>query len=405
MEKFAPDRDAVGALWMKILRSPHPHARIKGINTTRVLALPGVEAVVTHEDAPRKEIRCRIFNWKGRVLDSRVRFIGEEVAAVAAETEAIASKALDLIEVEYEVLPAVFDMEEALKPGAPDVSGVGTNKVSCPPEPSTRLSFQKWGDVEEGFAKASAIVEHETRTQRVYGSFFPPACIAEWEGDKLTVMLSHQCPYNVRSSTAEVFDMTEHKVRIIAPLVAATQGMLNSSQRFWNIAALLSRKSGRPVIYKMTIEEYGVYKSREADIMRVKMGGEKDGTVTALDYWQVHDNGGYGWKTAVCLSGHEIFREASVIYNAYGACTNKFSTGCNRSPGNTPQTISLNQTFDMLLERLGLDPVPAWKKNHFRTGDPVSRRGAAGRTLSSEAYDELIDKGAEAIGWKEKWRG
>jgi len=405
MEKFAPDRGLTGALWMKILRSPHPHARIRRIDVTGAEALPGVEAVLTYKDAPPNDILCGIFNFKGKVLEDRARFVGDEVAAIAAESEKVAEEALDLIQVEYEKLPAVFDIEEALKPDAPDVSGVGTNRVSTPPEPGIFQSNQGWGDVKEGFAEADATVECEVRTQSIYGGFFPPACIAEWDGDKLTIMISHQCPFELRTVLCNALDIPENKVRIIAPLVAGTFGMLNSAHRFWHIAALLSKKAGKPVVYKMTLEEYGVYKRRPYDILRVKMGGKKDGTITALDYEQLHDNGGYGYKSTAYGTMHDIFPRANVRFHNSGVNTNKFGSGCIRGVGDVPQALAINQAVDMLAEKLGVDPLTIWKKNHTRTGDPRRTMGFPGKTVSSEAYDELIDKGAEAIEWGRKWRG
>ncbi len=412
--KFATDRSVAGGLCMKILRSPYPHAKIKSIDTGKAEALPGIKAVLTHKDVPQRKILCAIYNWEGRILEDRVRFVGDEVAAVAGETEEIAEEALDLIDVEYEKLPAVFDIEEALKPDAPDVRGIGYNKVSCPPDRATQPSCTGWGDIKEGFEKADATVENEVRTHSTYGGFFPPACIAEWEDDKLTLTMPHHCPHEIRAVTADVLDMPEHKVRIIAPQLACSFGMLNSSQRFWNIAALLARKASRPVIYKMTLDEYGLYKRRESDIMRVKLGGKKDGTVTALDYTQIHDNGGYGRKVVTYQRMHDIFHEASVRYNAFGVCTNKFSSGCIRGVGSIPQAMALNQAIDMLSEKLGVDPLTLWKKCHHKAGDPihaghVQREARTGLeatvTVSSEAYDELIDKGAKAIDWEKKWQG
>ncbi len=405
MERFAPDRSRVGALWMKVLRSPHPHAIIKRIDVSKAEALPGIGAVLTHKDVPQKEIRCEGFNWRGKILGDRVRFVGDEVAAVAGVSEEVAERAFDLIEVEYEKLPAVFDIEEALKPDAPDVRGIGTNKVTCPPEPGAMPSHLEWGDIKKGFEEAEATVELEVRTGSTYGSFVPPACIAEWSGDKLTLMISHQCPYEVRGVISNTLDMPEHQVRVIVPLLAQSFGTLNSAQRFWFLAALLSKKAGKPVVYRMTIEEYGVYKRRESDILRVKMGGKKDGTVTALDYVHLHDNGGYGWKTTTYGSIHDIFARSNVRYDAAGVCTNKFSSGCIRGVGDIPQAIAINQAVDMLAEKLGVDPLAIWKKNHFGAGDPIHQSGVPGITLSSEAYDELIDKGAEAIEWENKWKG
>jgi len=195
-------------------------------------------------------------------------------------------------------------------------------------------------------------------------------------------------------------------VRIIAPLVTAVQGMMNSVQRFWHIAALLARKAGSPVIYKMTLEEYGVYKGREASILRVKMAGKKDGTITALDYEQIHDNGAYGQRTTTIGTMHDIFPRANVRYTHCGASTNKLSPADVRGVGDVSQVLAINQAVDMLAEKLGLDPLAVWKKNHMRAGDP--RRALdllPSMTLSTEAYDKMIDKGAEAIEWEKKWKG
>ncbi|MFC2068910.1 xanthine dehydrogenase family protein molybdopterin-binding subunit [Chloroflexota bacterium] len=279
-------------------------------------------------------------------------------------------------------------------------------RLPVPPDDGTSFSHQEWGDVNKGFGEADATVAHEVRTSRIYGSFCPPACIAEWAGDKLTLFLSHQCPFEIRSIVSDTLDMPENKVRVIVPKLAVTNGMLNSAQRFWYLAALLSKNTGRPVVYKMTIEEFGVYKSKEADLMRLKLAGKKDGTVTALDYTQLHDNGGYGYKSCTYHRVHAIFSNStSVSYDAVGVCTNKVSTGCIRGVGNVPQTLALNQAMDMLAEKLEVDPLTFWKKNHHKAGDPIYTAKIPGFTCSSEAYDELIDKGAISIEWVKKWKG
>ncbi len=405
MERFVPDRYLAGALWMKILRSPHAHARMASIDVSAAESLPGVGAVLTYRDAPPNDILCAMYNWKGKVLENRVRFVGDEVAAVAAGDEGIAAEALSLIRVEYEQLEAVFDMEQAMKPGAPDVRGAGTNVVVTPPEPGTFQSQQGWGDVDAGFKQSDAHIECEVKTQSIYSGFFPPACIAEWDGDKLTLTISHQCPFEIKSVLCKALDIPEQKVRIIAPLVAGTFGMLNSAHRFWHIAALLSRKAGRPVIYKMTLDEYGVYKRRESDMLRVRMAGTKEGKITALDYEQLHDNGAYGFKSTAYGTMHDIFPRASVRFSDTGVSTNKFSSGCVRGVGDVPQALAINHAVDMLAEKLGIDPITIWKKNHTRAGDPRRAMPFSDMTLSSEGYDELIDKGAAAIGWEKKWQG
>ncbi|MDP2917606.1 MAG: molybdopterin-dependent oxidoreductase, partial [Dehalococcoidia bacterium] len=364
-----------------------------------------VGGVITYKDATPYDVLCGIFNWKGKILEDRVRYVGDEVAAVAAISECLAETALDAMTVDYEKLPTVFDIEEAAGPGAPDVKGVGSNITSSPPEPGIFPSNQGWGDVSKGFAESEARIESEFRTQSIYGSFFPPACIAEWDGDRVTIMQSHQCPFELRIAIANALGIPEANVRLIVPMIAGTFGMLNSGHRIWAMAALLARKAGKPVVYKMTLEEYGVYKRRENDILRVKIGGKRDGTITALDYEQLQDNGGYGYKSTAYGTMHDILPRANVKFHNVGINTNRFTSGCIRGVGDVPQAFALNQAVDMLCEKLGLDPIIVWKKNHTRTGDPRRTMGFPGKTLSSEGYDEMMDKGAKAIGWSARWKG
>lgn len=404
-ERYAIDYVLPGSLWMKVLRSPHPHARIRSINLDKALALPGVKAALTHEDVPMKEALCKIFNWKGRILDNRVRFVGDEVAAIAAETEALAQEAVDLIEVDYEILPAVFDMHEAMKPGAPDVRGVGNNQVRCPPEPGFNQSHDSWGDIEKGFKEADVTIESNVETSQAYLTFCTPACIAEWNDDKLTLTMSHQCPHETRDSICDVLDIPEDKVRVVCPLLPVNFGLLNSGHRFYLIAALLAKKAGRPVTYKMTMEERGYYKSRESHVIRTRMGGTKDGTITAVDYFMLFDNGGYGFKGSPYQLMHDVFARSNVVVDMSAVCTNKFTTGCQRGVGDVPGSLAFSQAVDMLAEKLALDPLTLWKKNHHRAGDTAKAPGPTGFTLSSEAYDELLDRGSASIGWSQKWKG
>jgi xanthine dehydrogenase molybdenum-binding subunit len=402
--QFVPDFRVAGALCMKILRSPHAHAMIKKIDVSKAEKLAGVRAILTYEDVPQKEILCELRNFNGKILDNRVRYVGDEVAAVAADNEKIAEKALDLIKVEYEELPSVFSIEDAMKPDAPDVRGTGSNVATNPPDTGFFLSNQGWGDVEKGFAEADAIVECEASTPRIYPSPFPPACIASWEDDKVTITISHQGPFDVRMLTSHVLDIPENKIRVIAPQVAGTYGILNSAHRYWFLATLLAKKAAKTVVYKMAIEEYGLLKSRENNVMKAKLGGKKDGTITALDMDQIIDNGGYAIKCAAYGTVHDIFPHANVKYYGAGVNTNKFATGDVRGVGDVPEAVIINQAVDMLSEKLGVDPITVWKKNHTKAGDP--RRGFnMPETLSTESIDELIDKGAAAIEWEKKWKG
>jgi xanthine dehydrogenase molybdenum-binding subunit len=199
--------------------------------------------------------------------------------------------------------------------------------------------------------------------------------------------------------------LSERQVKIVAPLVPGAFGAFNSSQRFWCLASLLAMKTGKTIAYDQTMEEFALYKSRESEAVHVKVGGKKDGTVTALDYFQVMDNGGYGRKGTPYQQQHDIFNRTNVNYLSYGAATNKFSTGCYRGVGDLPQSLAISQAMDMLAERLRLDPFILWKKNHHQAGELLPFYDMPNCTLSSEAYDELLDKGAKAIEWEKKWRG
>jgi len=315
----------------------------------------------------------------------------------------VAEQALDLIAVDYEKLPAVFDIEEALKPDAPDVSGTGTNKVTTAPHFPFE-NYHEWGDIKKGFAEADATIESEIRTQSIYGSFFPPACIADWHADKLTIMLPHQHPHWVKEVIAQTLDIPEINVTIIAPTVQASMGMFNSCHRYYYIAALLAKKAGKPVIFKMTLEEYGVYKRRESNIINIRAGGKKDGTITAFDYYHIHDCGAYGGKPNTVIFMNDIFARSNVKSDCFGVKTNTFLAGCIRGVGHVPQGMGINQSVDILSEKLGVDPLTTWKKNHIKPDDP-RRTMDPGMTLSGEAFDEMIDKGAKAIEWERKWQG
>jgi len=211
--------DMPAELHAKILRSPYPHARIKNIDTSKVERLEGVEAVLTHKDVPRRELprrdqRCCY------ILEDHLRFVGDEVAAVAAKTRAIAEEALDLFEVEYEVLPAVFDPEEAARPDAPELYP-GGNVFG----PQFGMIVEKninepivleWGDIGEGFREADVVIEDKVEVKpQVHSTLEPHICVASWKGDELILWTATQSPYEVRASIAHALGMPEGKVRVI----------------------------------------------------------------------------------------------------------------------------------------------------------------------------------------------
>jgi len=243
--KFAVDFDLSGMLVAKVLRSPHPHARIVNIDTSKAEALPGVAAVITHKDVPEKEWQEAALNYRGRVLDEKVRFVGDEVAAVAAVDAYVAEEALNLIEIEWEELPSVFAIMEAMKPDAPQINSWG----------NVRSSVLASGDIVQGFKEADLVVEHSaTMGIQQYAPIGRNACIASWDRDKLTLWTSTQAPFQLRDSLARILDLPQNKIRVIDFPISVSQGIWWYCN-FQFIAACLAKKARKPVKLELTQEE------------------------------------------------------------------------------------------------------------------------------------------------------
>jgi xanthine dehydrogenase YagR molybdenum-binding subunit len=233
---YTADVQLPGMLYGKILRSPHPHAKIKKIDTRKAERLPGVRAVLSSQNTPKIAFRRQTF-----LFDEIVRYVGDEVACVIADTEEIAQDALELIEVEYEPLPFVLDPEEALQPNAPKVHPSG-NLLNGEPEVYER------GDLKEGFAHADVIVERTFRTQcALHNCMEPHGSVALWEGDTLTVWDSTQHIFGVREGLARLLGLPLHKVRVIKKYMGGGFGSKNNLGKYTVIAALGAKMTGRPV--------------------------------------------------------------------------------------------------------------------------------------------------------------
>jgi len=406
--KFAVDISLPGMLNAKVLRSPYAHARIVKIDTSKAEALPGVEAVITHKDVPQEEWLEESLNYLGRVLDDRVRFVGDEVAAVAAIDVDTAEEALDLIEVEYEELPHVFDVEEAMKPDAPQVT----------PHGNVREPFVvEWGNIEQGFKEADLIVEHRTTMDaQQHAPVGLNACIASWEDGKLTIWTSTQTPFEVRDVMAGYLKMPISKVRVIGLPTGGSFGLfwLNN---FHFLAVFLAKKAGKPVKLELTREEtFSTVKRRDIPVTYVRLGVKKDGSFAAIHMRHYFDNGAYGFK-------HNPYEVTSSLwvrnarhgkFEMYGVSTNLYTAGCMRGVGDMSMGFCMEQAIDMAAEKLGIDPLEIRLKNHTRGGDPIysdvpvyKMMGVPPpeQTLSSSGLDKCIKEGAKAIGWDEKWKG
>jgi xanthine dehydrogenase molybdenum-binding subunit len=421
--KYAVDFVLPGMVYGKILRSAHAHAKIKKIDTSKAEALPGVLGTVTHEDCPDWDWEGVWFNYIGHIMDGKARFVGDEIGAVAATSTEIAEAALDLIEVEYEVLPAVFDLEEAMKEDAPQVRVEGNVR-----EP---LVFE-WGDIKTGEKESDFVVEANIRFgSQAHSPFGRNACIAEWSGDRLTLWTSSQTPSELREHVATAMGLPHSKVRTIAMPAGCSFGQWWSNN-FMMITALLAKKIRRPLKIELTPEESLAYtKRRHTEKFVGRMGGKKDGTLSFIDVYHIHDNGGYGMKPEVGFFCVDQWggRSPHGKFVSHGVSTNLLTGGCMRGVGDVTMGSAVERLADMLAEKVGMDPVDFRLKNQIQPGDPIRqtwakqflktseeeyRKGVPKELkdiwpplfkLSTGSTQEILKKGAEAIGWKDKWCG
>jgi CO/xanthine dehydrogenase Mo-binding subunit len=423
---YASDVHLPGLLHVRTLRSPHAHARIADIDTSAVERMAGVHAVLTHRNVPHFMVGEKDGERQDKaLLEEVVRYVGDEVAVVAAESEEIADDAMARIRVSYEVLPAVFDAREALKPGAPKVRPDG-NIARVPGtnmgnpimgRPVDRLVDTEWGplkptylfergDLEAGLAEAEAVVERDFHVSPVHGaSLEPRGCVAHWEGNKLTVWDSTQKPYTVQTMLAKLFAVPPEDVRVIATYLGGGFGSKENLQRYQALAALLAHRTGRPVKYWLSRqEEFQCTWTRYECDFRIKLGARRDGSLTALYIRNIANQGNAIYQNTfpVRVSGHQ----AQVLYNrcanqrfeGYCVYTNCPSAGGTRGFGRPELLFALESAMDELANKLGIDPVELRLKNIVRSGDDLGN----GFTVSSVALDKCLTESRSRIGWSRR---
>ena len=410
--------DIAAELHVKVLGSPYSHAMIKSIDTSEAEKLEGVEAVLTYKDVPQR-LLLRGCARNCYILDPHLRHVGDEVAAVAATSKEIAEKALDFIKVEYEVLPAVYDPEEAAKEDAPKLYDDG-NIFGPLVEQGVGLNLPmvlSWGDVEKGFAEADVIVEDVFEVNpQVHSALEPYVCIAEWKGDELTLWNAVQCPWEVRDGISNALGMPESKVRIISDFVGGGFGG-KYLDRYQGYTALLSKKAqGKKTKYVATREEALTKSKRCVSKMYVKLGAKKDGTLTSLSFKGYADLGGYGsWFGFAEFWGGvpaTMYNWKNVWVEGWDVHTNHFTSQPYRTV-QVPYTIfATEQVVDEVAEKLGLDPTEIRLKNMPETGEmnPVEPwKDNPGRypraKLVNYPTKKILREVMEKIEWKKKWKG
>jgi len=378
--KYAVDVTLPGMLWGKLLRSPIASGKIKRIDTSKAEKLTGVRAIITGADCAGLKIGRRLYDMP-IIADGEVRFIGEKVAAVAADSEDIAEEAMNLIEVEYEETEALLDPVEALKPGAkllhPDVM----NYKGLPnplKEPTNDFVYVTWGkgDPEAGFRQADVIVENTFTTPVVHQSYIEPhSCVVSTAADGSAEFWScSKVPYGVREQVANALKLAQEKLNFNPVYIG---GDFGGKGDFMDLAVvyLLSKKAGRPVKLVMDYEEeFTAGNPRHASIIQVKTGVKKDGTLVAHRMSFIFDSGAYGaFKPNAFLNGPHLsagpYKIPHVFIEEHMVYTNKVPCGHMRSPGD-PQGFFANESqLDIVAKQLGMDPIKLRQKNFMHDGD------------------------------------
>jgi putative selenate reductase molybdopterin-binding subunit len=430
---FADDFEMRGMLTAKVLHSPHAHARINHVDASKARELPGVAAVLTWEDIPRV-----VYSTAGQSdpipgpldtfsLDKKVRFVGDRVAFVAAETEAIAEEALDLIEVEYELLPAILDPGGALEPDAPILHDEPEYVDFDESDPQRNLAAQiriDIGDVDRGFNEADLVVEGDYEVPKVQQAHIEPHVVVTYwdEDDRLLIRTSTQVPFHVRRQLAPVLGLPPKRIRVVKPRIGGGFGG-KQEVLIEDVAAHLTIATGRPVRFEYTrAQEFYAARSRHPMRLRMKTGVKRDGTITANEMYALSDTGAYGCHalTVTGNTGHKAmalyvgegpYRQSpNIRFYADVVYTNSPPSGAYRGYGVPQGFWAVERHMEIVARKLGMDPLEFRLKNAVRAGDlhPFSTAWSEGReprpeTINTCALEDCVQQGARAIGWDAKF--
>src|SRR5439155_16074914 len=423
--KFTDDIFLKGMLHGKILGSPHAHARILDIDTTEAEKLPGVVIVLTHKNVPRVAHTTagqgypEPSPYDAFMFDTKVRFVGDRVACVAAESAEIAEQALKLINVKYEVLPAVFDVREAVKYGAPvihdetDSDGIHDRKHNIAAHYDVEI-----GNLANGLKEADFGVEEEFETQYAqHCPLEPHICIGYLDDNhRIVLRTATQVPWHCRRIVAQCLQIPVNQIRVIKPRIG---GGFGAKQEIIleDLCALITVRTRRPVKIELTRrEEFIASRTRDPSIVKMTIGVKNDGTFTALDQRVTSWTGGYGTHSLTLLTNVgsktlPFYRCKNVRFWGDSVYTNLPVTGAYRGYGATQGAFAIEQVMDMIADKLGIDPIELRKKNHIQKGEtnPVFAALGEGKEghdnpIESCGLDECLDRAAAAIGWNKKHR-
>ncbi len=430
---FTNDIEMRGMLVAKVLHSPVAHARIKRIDVSKARALEGVAAVLTWQDIPRV-----VYSTAGQSdpipgpldsfsLDRKVRFVGDRVAFVAAESEEVAEKALELIEVEYEPLEPILDARKAMEDGAPIIHDEPEYVNFANSDPSKNLAAEiriDIGDVEKGFAEADLVFEQEYSVPKVQQAHIEPHVVVTYwdEDDRLVIRTSTQVPFHARRILAPVLGLPIKRIRVIKPRIGGGFGG-KQEVLIEDVAAHLTIATGRPVRFEYSREEeFIAARSRHPMRVRLKTGVKRDGTITANAMYVLSDTGAYGCHalTVTGNTGHkamalyvgdgEYRKSPNIRFYADVVYTNTPPAGAYRGYGVPQGFWPLERHIEHIARALGLDPVEFRLKNAVRAGElhPFSTAWSEGReprpeVIHTVGLEQCVRQGQAAIGWERKF--
>lgn len=380
--EYTMDTAPEGMLHLKVLHSPHAHARIVSVDKSAALAVPGVHRVYTWEDVPRKRFTTAIHTDHlvdpddTYILDNVVRFAGQRVAAVLADSIAAAEEGCRRVVVEYEVLPAVFDPEQAMGFGAPQLHGSDDPFVQDPSHNVLIELHGEIGDVAQGFADADVIHEGTYLTPRVQHAHLEThGSIAWMEQDRLHVRTSSQSPWIAKGKLAHLFDLRPDQIRVFCKRVG---GGFGGKQEVISedLVALATLDTGRPTCLEYTREEeFTTASPRHPMKITVKLGARSDGTLTALQFRNVSNTGAYGNHGGETLfaggSAVAMYRCPNKKFDGYSVYTNTVPSGALRGYGMTQPVFAMESAMHELAVALGMDPLELRRRNIIRPGDAL----------------------------------
>jgi putative selenate reductase molybdopterin-binding subunit len=430
---FTADIEKRGMLVAKVLHSTHAHARIQKIDISKAKALPGVAAILTWQDIPRV-----VWSTAGQSdpipgpldtfsLDNKVRFVGDRVALVAAETAQIAEKAVGLIEVDYEILPQILDSSQAMEPNAVRIHDEPEYVNFADSDPSRNLAAKiriDIGDVEKGFYEADQVFEAEYQVPKVQQvSIEPHVVVTYWdEDDRLVIRTSTQVPFHVRRMLAPVLGLPAKRIRVIKPRIGGGFGG-KQEVMIEDVAAHLTIATKRPVIYEYTREEeFIAARSRHPMKIKMKTGVKRDGTITANEMYALSDTGAYGCHalTVTGNTGHKAmalyvgdaqYRQApNIRFYADVVYTNTPPAGAFRGYGVPQGYWPVERHMEKIARALDLDPIEFRLKNSIHTGEyhPFSTAWNEGREPRPEivhtvGLEQCVQQAKAAIDWDTKF--